>query len=101
MSTTCSSQIFQQTSPHHRYFNLPIEQIPGWDSTKDQILVHGDDAGLYWANLECLSVVTCIKLESNTLIAERKNIVIVKAFDTDNCSIEVQECPPPTESGTL
>lgn len=99
MSTTssqCPSSVLPQLpGPHHRYFNLPIEQIPGWDASKDQVLAHAQDAGLVWVEVVCLPVVTCIQLDelSGKFIAERKSVTIIKDFDEVNCSIDVIECP--------
>lgn len=83
----------------YRFFNQPIEQIPGYDNDKPQILVHRPQYGLQWHNIDtCLQVVTCINLESSELVAERRSIVIIKDFESENCSVEVSECSTPTPS---
>jgi hypothetical protein len=81
----------------YRYFNQPIEQIPGYKEDKPQILAHRPNCGLQWVTLDkCLPVVTCLKLESEELFIERRSIVIIKDFEIDNneeCpNIEVTEC---------
>lgn len=41
---------------NYRYFNQPIELIPGWDASKDQGLIHAKDSGLMWIDMiECPS----------------------------------------------
>ena len=81
----------------YRYFNQPIEQIPGWDGSKPQFLVHRPNCGLQWVGVSgCLDVVTCIKLEDGHLKAELRNIVVIKDFepeDPDACKIETTDCP--------
>lgn len=83
----------------YRYFNQPIEQIPGWESDKPQFLVHRPNCGLQWISVsECLDVVTCIKLEGGYLKADLRNIVVLKDFDAqepDSCKIETTDCPAP------
>jgi len=97
-ATDCGSDIdpFPPTGrPPYRYFNQPIELIPGWDADSDQVLVHRPSSGLQWVTInQCLPVVTCVKLESDQLIAERKNILIFKDLAIDNCVIDVVECSP-------
>jgi hypothetical protein len=53
-------------SGNYRYFNQPIEQIPGWDANEPQILFHGKNAGLVWVNIECIPVVTCVELSDES-----------------------------------
>ena len=81
----------------YRYFNQPIEQIPGHNDNVPQILVHRPNGGLQWATIDkCLNVVTCIRLEETELKIERRSIVVLKDFDvadTDDCpNIEVIAC---------
>lgn len=80
----------------YRYFNQPIEQIPGWKEDKPQILIHRPNCGLQWNTIDqCLDVVTCLKLEDDKLKVERRNIVIIKDFeieDDEECDIEVTDC---------
>jgi hypothetical protein len=81
----------------YRYFNQPIGQIPGYEEDKPQILAHRPNCGLQWITLDkCLPVVTCLKLESEELVIERRSIVIIKDFEIDDneeCpNIEVTEC---------
>lgn len=95
-SSPCPSVIFPQTFPNYRYFNQPIELIPGWDQSKDQVLVHAKDSGLIWVEIVCLPVVTCIRLDAlnGKLVAERRNVSIIKDFDEISCTIPVTGCPP-------
>lgn len=51
-------EISGSSSPY-RYFNQPIEQIPGWNKDEPQILFHGKNHGLVWVNIQCVPVVTC------------------------------------------
>lgn len=100
-SSPCPSGVIPQLpGPHHRYFNLPIEQIPGWDPLKDQVLTHAKNGGLIWVEIVCLPVVTCIQLDelNGKLIAERRNVSIIKDFDEVSCSIDVIECSSPSPS---
>lgn len=46
----------------YRYFTLPIEQIPGFDATKDQVLCRSANGGLRWVIPECIPVVTCVTI---------------------------------------
>lgn len=84
----------------YRYFNQPIEQIPGWQADKPQLLVHRPNCGLQWVALSgCLDVVTCIKLEDGHLKADLRNIVVIKDFtpqDENACRIETTDCPAPS-----
>lgn len=100
---SCTSGIVaasgSEPDKYYRYFNQPIEQIPNWQSSVGQILVHHDNGGLMWKNTECLDVVTCIKLSSSGLVIERKNVMIITMFDdvTTPCdTITTTECPSGT-----
>lgn len=81
----------------YRFFNLPIDQIPGYKEDKPQILVHRPNCGLQWFSLDkCLPVVTCLDLQSDKLKVERRSLVVIKDFTIDDdteCDIEVTECP--------
>lgn len=114
MSETCDSSdiedIFPDPNPKkkYRYFNQPIEQIPGYEESQPQILVHGTSCGLQWFTLDqCLPVVTCIKLESEELVIERKRLVVIKDFDipadeSGDCeNIPVTECDESGEAAAL
>lgn len=49
------------SSGNYRYFNQPIEQVPGWDVAKAQILFHGENRGLYWQTIpDCVNVLECL-----------------------------------------
>ena len=52
----------------YRYFNQPIEQIPGWNPSKSQILFHGANGGLYWETItdDCVEVTKCVKVETDS-----------------------------------
>lgn len=64
---TCTIQDFPPApSDNYRYFNQPIEQIPGWDKDEPQILFHGKNAGLIWVNIECVPVVTCVEIADSS-----------------------------------
>ena len=79
----------------YRFFTLPIEQIPGHVEGQSQILVHRPNSGLQWLTLDqCLPVVTCLKLESNELVAERRKIIVFKDFEVEDCPIETTNCEP-------
>ena len=75
----------------YRFFNQPIEQIPGWVANKVQVLVHKGDQGLIWQTVYCEEVVTCISLNSqtNSLKIDRKKIVAINTLD----STETAACP--------
>jgi hypothetical protein len=66
--------------------------------------VHRPNWGLQWATLDqCLDVVTCLKLESEELVIERRKIVVIKDFDpeTDDCpNIEITDCEAESDSGS-
>jgi len=94
-ASSCSANtedIFPQPADgsKYRYFNQPIEQIPGYAEGSPQLLVHRPNGGLQWATMDqCLDVVTCIKLESSELTIERRKIVVIKDFEA-----ETADCPP-------
>jgi hypothetical protein len=81
-----------------RYFNQPIEQIPNYEESSPQILVHRPYGGLQWATIDqCIKVVTCLKLDVSQLKIERRQIVVFKDFevidDFEECSnIELTDC---------
>lgn len=89
-------------SPNYRYFNQPIEQIPGWDATKSQILFHGANKGLWWqTGPECIDVVTCVRLTENGLEFDRVKVFVFKSAnpDTECDTIPIISCepsPPPS-----
>lgn len=62
----CSEPFPEATGiKEYRYFNQPIEQIPGFEGSKAQILFHTANKGLYWQTVpECVEVTKCIKIES-------------------------------------
>ena len=95
----------------YRHFNQPMEQIPGFNSSKPQVLCHSAPSascpyvGLFWASLECYDVVDCISLTSEALVATKKTIGVFKVFNsTAYCSVPLVECsgnpPPPTDTPT-
>lgn len=91
----------------YRYFNQPIEQIPGFNSSQPQVLCHSPEpyVGLFWASLECYSPVDCIDLQKTSLVATKKSIGVFKIFDSnDVCSVPLAYCsgdtPPPTDTPT-
>lgn len=59
---------------HLRYFNQPIEQIPGYNKDIPQVLCHatgtftGDypENGLFWATFKCQKVVTHVYCETES-----------------------------------
>lgn len=74
----CSSDFPTTPSDKYRYFNQPVEQIPGYDKEKAQILFHQKGA-LVWQDIaECVEVVKCVKLETegeaNSLVMEQQRI---------------------------
>jgi hypothetical protein len=85
----------------YRFFNQPIEQIPGHVEDKPQILVHRPNSGLQWVTIDqCLKVVTCMKLEASQLKIERRQVVILKDFEIEDdteCDIELTDCESETE----
>lgn len=87
--------IVAKPSDNYRYFNQPIEQIPGWEPDNVQILLHAAGCGLKWHTVECLDVVTCIKLGSSELTVDQRKAVIIKDLEvtTPTCSgIPTTEC---------
>ncbi len=87
-AVSCSSAI-NVIIPHcpaniYRFFNQPIEQIPGWNKDLVQVLVHKGQQGLIWQTVYCEEVVTCISLDSNTktLRIDRKKIVAINTLDS-------------------
>lgn len=77
-----------------RYFNQPIEQIPGWAAGVSQILVHPNDGGLMWKNVECMDVITCIRLEPSGLKIECRNIMAISINPSSGCQdIPATSCP--------
>lgn len=79
MSEDCKSEDLEDVFPDpkpkekYRFFNQPIDQIPSYDESQPQILVHRPNCGLQWFTLEkCLNVLTCVKLESESEEPELK-----------------------------
>jgi len=108
MTTECNvqlllDQLVQPASVPYRYFNQPIEQIPGWIKNNSQILSHRKDSGLQWLGLnQCLQVGTCITLGSSELILERKNIpILVDDISGEDCIVlGTEECETPSPGET-
>ena len=110
MSDECDSgdleNIFDPTTSDYKYrfFNQPIEQIPGWDEASSQLLVHSkkdnsQGGGLQWVTLSsCLTVVTGLSLGSSGIEVKRKKIVVLKDFEASDENLEGTSCdePPPT-----
>lgn len=80
----------------YRFFTLPIDQVPGYDNDKPQLLVHRPNSGLQWYTMDqCLPIVTCVKLdETSQLVAERRTIVVFKDFEVEDCVVATTGCPP-------
>lgn len=79
-----------------RFFNQPIEQIPGFDEAKPQLLAHRPNYGLQWVTVDqCLPVVTCLDLEDDKIKVQRKALIIIKDFemgDDTECDIDINKC---------
>lgn len=92
-------------SGNYRYFNQPIEQIPGWNANKPQILFHGKNAGLVWSDIQCLPVVTCVQITGVSSPAEdptacncelsitRHNLYILKDAGINETECEIELAP--------
>ena len=52
-NTECEKLFGAPPEKKYRYFNQPIEQIPGWKSGDYQFLVHSPNCGLQWLSIEC------------------------------------------------
>lgn len=93
MSIQCPSGAFPQISPNYRYFNQPIELVPGWDQLQNQLVGHAKNSGLQWIGInQCIPVTTCLKLEPGALIAERRKIPIFTEFSTTDCTVSTTDC---------
>lgn len=89
----CEDAFDTKPEKKYRYFNQPIEQIPGWKEGEYQALVHSDGCGLQWHTVQCLDVMVCIKKEGNNIVAERKNLVVFKEQDEkESSSCPAVEC---------
>lgn len=83
------------TAPNkkYRFFNQPIEQIPGYLADKPQMLVHSANCGLQWHTIQCMEVVTCLKLETESsepvLKIERRKVALIKDIEEDTST----DCP--------
>lgn len=94
------------------YFNQPINQIEGFSCNKPQILMHGVNCGLVWHDIDCATLVKCIKISGDEIQIEKKRVAIIKDMgDAENnpgssgyCApIELTSCPsgtPPTPTPT-
>jgi hypothetical protein len=102
-SSQCTNKIQEIIKPpnakgdlNYRYFNQPIEQIPGYNPILPQILAHRPNCGLQWISIDmCLPVVTCLELQSDKLKVKRRSIVVIKDFkieDDTDCDIEITDC---------
>lgn len=91
----------------YRYFNMPIEQIPGYSVTDPQVLCHsaaseGDKPGLFWTSLICeelgykISIKGTAEEDNLRLVLEKKAIPVFKVFPSTN----VSEIPITMCSGT-
>ena len=52
-NTDCEELFGDPPAKKYRYFNQPIEQIPGWKTEDYQFLVHSPNCGLQWISIEC------------------------------------------------
>jgi hypothetical protein len=86
----CEDAFDSKPEKKYRYFNQPIEQIPGWSESEYQVLVHSEGCGLQWHTVQCLDVMICFKKEDKNIVAERKNIVVFKEQEEKESS----GCPP-------
>ena len=80
------------SSGNYRYFNQPIEQVPGWEKDKAQILFHGENKGLFWQTIpECVNLLECLNIVPSgggyAIEAQEKIIRPLQILD-----------PPPTPS---
>jgi hypothetical protein len=66
----------QEDIQKYRFFNQPIEQIPGWKADKSQILFHTPNKGLYWESVpdQCVEVPKCVKIEFESPGSEKVQI---------------------------
>lgn len=87
---TCEDPFDPEPSKKYRYFNQPIEQIPGWKEGDYQVLVHSKNCGLQWHTVQCLDVMVCIKKEGKNIVAERRNVAVFKEQEEKESS----GCPP-------
>ena len=95
-SSSCenTADIITDAGGKYRFFNQPLEQIPGFLKSKPQILAHAPDGGLMWFTLDqCMPVVTCFNVvegeSGQALKADRRNIVVIKDFEIaeDDCQV--------------
>lgn len=106
MSNQCSNNdIISPSGVDHKYrfFNQPIEQIPGFDINKPQILAHPPGCGLVWITVDqCMDIVTCLSLESDRLKVTRNNVVVIKDFgeltNDTQCDVLTVSCVVPSPS---
>jgi hypothetical protein len=84
----CEDAFDDSPEKKYRYFNQPIEQIPGWKRDDYQVLVHSPDCGLQWHTVQCLDVMTCITKDGNNLNPETTRIVVFKEQSPED------DCPP-------
>ena len=98
--SSCETNPFPNAGTPYRYFNQPVELVPGWSAGDAQALVHGENGGLIWKTVKCLDVVTCVKLQGAELIIERRNITVLSEDDpVAECdNIPTIACPIPSPS---
>lgn len=63
MVKECTEKFPETPEQDYRYFNQPIEQIPGFNKNKSQLLFHAEGCGLVWQDIaECVDLVKCAKV---------------------------------------
>jgi hypothetical protein len=62
--TECSSDFPTAPSDKYRYFNQPVEQIPGYEDGKVQMLFNHKGALVWQTMPECVEILKCVKLEA-------------------------------------
>lgn len=106
-SSQCSNtnDIIADAGGKYRFFNQPLEQIPGFVIDKPQLLAHAPNGGLMWFTIDqCMPVVTCLSLGEEELTIQRRNIVVIKDFaienDTGCPAIPLATCSTATSSSS-
>lgn len=72
-------------SAHIRFFNEPIEQVPGYRWDQFQILIHGCKNGLRWWTPVCVEPVICVcsgEGGSIEIIRQKMYVISDKAPET-------------------
>lgn len=78
---------------HIRFFNEPIEQIPGYRWNEFQILIHGCKNGLRWWSPVCVEPIICVCTGTSGELKTSRQKMYVISDATPSGLIAPSSCP--------